>query len=830
MARTRSIKRTPRKKSSKKTAPYLVRILPDALQAFVARRLVDVFAVAFLIAGAFVTLALLSYSAQDPSWNTAGNDAAAVANWMGLRGAWISDLLLQTIGLGGLVFGAVFATWGVRSFNRQPLRPLSLRLVAAALSALCLSVALSQVPSGGWLVHPYLGSSAGTLLLGWASSIGGDGWFGPAVITLVSAVAAIGLGLYAAVVTLAQVLSFLQYAWFTLRNSVIRAFLIAGALRNWIAHHNDPADRLDLRSALAAVPRLKVPVRDFDAEDVAVVKPAAKRAAPAPAPVAAPAPSPAAASAIKVVTPQAALPPKADPQKAFSLDGEDWTFPPANLLEEVPETQQVSQLNEDALRKNAELLQNVLMDFSVEGEITSIHPGPVVTLYELEPSPGTKSAKVIGLADDIARSMSAVSVRVAVVPGRNVIGIELPNKTRQTVYMRELLETQAFEKSGANLPLILGKDIGGQPIMADLAKMPHLLVAGTTGSGKSVAVNTMILSLLYALSPEQCRFIMIDPKMLELSVYDGIPHLLSPVVTEPGKAVVSLKWTVNEMEERYRSMSKLGVRNINGYNERVREALAKGETIMKKVQTGFDPETGKGVYEDQPMDLVELPYIVVIVDEFADLMLVAGKDVESAIQRLAQMARAAGIHLIMATQRPSVDVITGVIKANFPTRISFQVTSKVDSRTILGEGGAEQLLGMGDMLYMAPGGRVTRVHGPFVADTDVEKVVNDLKSKAEPSYVDGVTTGEGLDASEVMGAIFDDRSGGGEKVDELYDQAVALVAREGKASTSFVQRYLQIGYNRAARIIEEMERQGVISPASATGKREVLVQDFSEAG
>jgi len=426
--------------------------------------------------------------------------------------------------------------------------------------------------------------------------------------------------------------------------------------------------------------------------------------------------------------------------------------------------------------------------------------------------------------------MSAISVRVAVVPGRNVIGIELPNKNRQIVYMQELLTTSLYEKTSAGLPLALGKDIGGQPVVADLAKMPHLLVAGTTGSGKSVAVNTMILSLLYRLPPEKCRFIMIDPKMLELSVYDGIPHLLAPVVTEPGKAVVALKWTVAEMEERYRSMSKLGVRNINGYNERVREATKKGEKIMQKVQTGFAPDTGAPIFEDQEMDLSELPYIVVIVDEFADLMLVAGKDVESAIQRLAQMARAAGIHLIMATQRPSVDVITGVIKANFPARISFQVTSKVDSRTILGEGGAEQLLGMGDMLYMAPGGRITRVHGPFVSDDDVECVVSDLKSKAEPSYIDSITDSDFSDASEVMQAIFDDRMGSGEKVDELYDEAVALVAREGKASTSFIQRYLQIGYNRAARIIEEMERQGVVSKANATGKREVLVSDFSEAG
>ena len=533
-----------------------------------------------------------------------------------------------------------------------------------------------------------------------------------------------------------------------------------------------------------------------------------------------------AAARIPVVTPQAAHKPVGAAQPHFSLDGEDWELPSLALLEAPPNEAEGPQLNEAALRRNAELLQNVLADFSVEGEITSIHPGPVVTLYELEPAPGTKSAKVIGLADDIARSMSAVSVRVAVVPGRNVIGIELPNKTRQIVYMQELLASLLFEKTSAKLPLLLGKDIGGQPILADLAKMPHLLVAGTTGSGKSVAVNTMILSLLYRLSPEKCRFIMIDPKMLELSVYDGIPHLLSPVVTEPGKAVVSLKWTVNEMEERYRATSKLGVRNIEGYNERIREALAKGETLMKKVQTGFD-ENGAAVYEDQPMNLVELPYIVVIVDEFADLMLVAGKDVESAIQRLAQMARAAGIHLIMATQRPSVDVITGVIKANFPTRISFQVTSKVDSRTILGEGGAEQLLGMGDMLYMAPGGRVTRVHGPFVSDGDVEKVVKDLKSKAEPAYIDEITRDSDFGDSDVMAAMFGG-SGGDDKVDELYDQAVALVAREGKASTSFIQRYLQIGYNRAARIIEEMERQGIISPANATGKREILVRDFSD--
>jgi len=414
--------------------------------------------------------------------------------------------------------------------------------------------------------------------------------------------------------------------------------------------------------------------------------------------------------------------------------------------------------------------------------------------------------------------MSAVSVRVAVVPGRNVIGIELPNKRRQTVYLRELLEGDEFEKTQTRLPLVLGKDIGGLPIIADLSRMPHLLVAGTTGSGKSVAVNTMVLSLLYRLPPEKCRFIMIDPKMLELSVYDDIPHLLSPVVTDPGRAIVALKWAVQEMENRYRNMSKLGVRNIEGYNSRIREAIKKGEVLMRKVQTGFDPETGKPVYEEQPLELTELPYIVIVVDEFADLMLVAGKDVENAIQRLAQMARAAGLHLIMATQRPSVDVITGVIKANFPTRISFQVTSKIDSRTILGEGGAEALLGMGDMLYMAAGGRITRVHGPFVSDREVEEVVTFLKAQGEPSYLDEVTEG-----GDLFGEGGDGEEGGGNACDELYDEAVALVAREGKASTSFIQRHLQIGYNRAARIIEHMEKEGVVSPANRVGKREVLV-------
>jgi S-DNA-T family DNA segregation ATPase FtsK/SpoIIIE len=507
-------------------------------------------------------------------------------------------------------------------------------------------------------------------------------------------------------------------------------------------------------------------------------------------------------------------------QRSLALPRTDAGFdlPPLDLLAEGPELPaEARAVNEEALYQNARLLESVLEDFGVRGEIVKVRPGPVVTLYELEPAPGTKTSRVIGLADDIARSMSAVSVRIAVIPGRNVIGIELPNRRRETVYLKELLASTAYEKTGGRLLLTLGKDISGAPVITDLSRMPHLLIAGTTGSGKSVGLNAMILSLLYRLDPETCKLIMIDPKMLELSIYDDIPHLMAPVVTDPKKAVVALKWAVREMEERYQSMSKLGVRNIEGYNRRVTEAARNGEELMRKVQTGFDPDTGEPVIEEQPLDLSPLPYIVVVVDEMADLMLVAGKDIEQSIQRLAQMARAAGIHLIMATQRPSVDVITGTIKANFPTRISFQVTSKIDSRTILGEQGAEQLLGQGDMLYMAGGGRITRVHGPFVGDDEVENVVNFLREQGVPTYIDAVT-------EDVDGEFGGDLDGGlnGGSGDDLYDQAVALVLQERKASTSFVQRHLQIGYNRAARIIERMEKEGVVGPANHVGKREIL--------
>jgi DNA segregation ATPase FtsK/SpoIIIE, S-DNA-T family len=502
----------------------------------------------------------------------------------------------------------------------------------------------------------------------------------------------------------------------------------------------------------------------------------------------------------------------------------DFELPSLDLLAEPHEANSV-EVPPEVLQENAAALENVLWDFNVKGEIINVHPGPVVTLYELEPAPGTKSSRVISLADDIARSMSAVSARVAVVQGRNAIGIELPNHKRETVYLRELLASQDFETSKQKLALCLGKTIGGEPVIADLARMPHLLVAGTTGSGKSVAINTMILSLVYRLTPAECRLIMVDPKMLELSVYDGIPHLLTPVVTDPKKAVVALKWAVREMEDRYRKMSKLGVRNIDGFNARVSEAKARGETITRTVQTGFDRETGEAIYEDEVMDLEPLPYIVVIVDEMADLMMVAGKEIEGAIQRLAQMARAAGIHVILATQRPSVDVITGTIKANFPTRISFQVTSKIDSRTILGEMGAEQLLGQGDMLYMAGGGRITRVHGPFCSDEEVEHVVAHLKRQGRPQYLEAVTADE-EEAAAPDAAVFDQGEFGAPGGD-LYDQAVAVVLRDKKASTSYIQRRLQIGYNRAASLMERMENEGIVGPANHAGKREILIDHLT---
>lgn len=500
-----------------------------------------------------------------------------------------------------------------------------------------------------------------------------------------------------------------------------------------------------------------------------------------------------------------------------------WQLPPLSLLRPPP-SHATTGPTEELLKANAAHLVTILSEYGVQGEIRTYHAGPVVTLFELMPAPGIRAARVIGLADDVARSLSVLSVRIATVPGRNVIGIEVPNTRRDTVYFSELLRDDRWVHARARLNLALGKDIAGEPVYSDLGSMPHLMIAGTTGSGKSVGVNAMILSLLYRLSPDQCRLILIDPKILEFSIYEGIPHLMTPVVTEPAKAVAALKWTVREMDRRYRAMAHLQVRNIASYNERVAEARARGEIVTRRVQTGYDPETGKPTFEEQQLALDALPYIVVIVDEMADLMIVAGKEIEALLQRLAQKARAAGIHLIIATQRPSVDVITGTIKANFPTRISFQVISKFDSRTILGEQGAEQLLGRGDMLFMQAGGRITRVHGPFVDDSEVEAVVAFLRAQGEPIYDDEVISAQDEDGgSRAIGG-----GAGGNEEDSLFGQAVELVAREGKASTSFIQRHLSIGYNRAAKIIEQMEKEGLVSEANHVGRREVLMRKTAD--
>jgi len=800
-----------RKKTVKKQhTPFLLRYLPESVQAFIARRIMDAGAALFALGGIYSFIALTTYSPHDPSLNVVtGSDETS--NLTGRGGAIWADLLIQTFGFASFLLPVTLLAWAGCLCVRRPLRPLSLRIPALIFALFAATIVFSRIPAPIDWPYAWAGGPIGTALVD--MMIGGVSF--PLILVL-ACVTGITAFAYAVTAGLSEIIFMLNHAKGAIITASVNMYIFTKTFVAWLKHYNDPAWKA---SQAQQKTRLKTARKTKTVQKNTIpATPEEHKEPPRPAPH------------ISVSTPQKTEKTTQQRLKIADSEGlgnEDWELPSLDLMQDIPEQDNVDLLDKDQLRQNAELLQQVLADFNIQGDITAIHPGPVVTLYELEPAPGTKTARVISLADDIARSMSAVSVRAAVVPGQNVIGIELPNDRRQTVYLRELLASREVEKTKAALPLILGKDIGGKPIIGDLAKMPHLLVAGTTGSGKSVAVNTMILSLLYRLPPDKCRFIMIDPKMLELSVYDDIPHLLSPVVTEPGKAVVSLKWTVAEMEERYRAMSKLGVRNIEGYNQRVREARKKGEVLMRKVQTGFDHETGKPVYEEQPLDLTELPYIVVIVDEFADLMLVAGKDVENAIQRLAQMARAAGIHLIMATQRPSVDVITGVIKANFPTRISFAVTSKIDSRTILGEGGAEQLLGMGDMLYMAGGGRISRVHGPFVSDDDVENVVNFLKNQSEPNYIGTITEGGDFGDNEVMSALFGDGEGGGDQVDELYDEAVAIIAREGKASTSFIQRHLQIGYNRAARIIEEMERQGVVSPATRTGKREVLVSDQS---
>jgi len=810
-----------RKKSMarpRRTQPRLTDVMLRALRRFFINRFLDLAGIALILLALACVLALLSHSPQDPSFTVA--TARSPANWLGVPGSYASDLLLQAFGAAAILFVLPWYAWGawLTLLRHHPHvgRPFWAHALAWLFGAVFIAIFASALPLKG-NDHAHF------------AGVGVGGFFGDVLLRLsTSWVPAAHVSLaHAVVAVLSLLLGFLAYGYAvgftgsdllaatdfgfrgglsggqmiavaTLRISrrLSRMSLVQGFLRRRRAVQFETGyDGDNWEADFVPEPILDHPRRQSRARVVPRVEPAVKPSSRE----------------------------RAEAQPMFDLGDERYRPPELGLLSKPKPLEPGSDLDEEALEQNARLLEGVLQDFGVKGEIINVRPGPVVTLYELEPAPGIKSSRVIGLADDIARSMSAVSARVAVVPGRNAIGIELPNRRREIVMLREMLASEAYERAADKLPLALGKTIGGEPTVADLTRMPHLLIAGTTGSGKSVAINTMILSLVYRLTPSQCKLILIDPKMLELSVYEGIPHLLAPIVTDPKKAVTALKWVVREMEDRYRKMSKLGVRNITGYNQRMIEARESGEVLKRQVQTGFDRETGEPVYEEEELSLGQMPYVVVVIDEMADLMMTAGKDIEGAVQRLAQMARAAGIHLIMATQRPSVDVITGTIKANFPTRISFQVTSKIDSRTILGEQGAEQLLGQGDMLFMAGGGRIKRIHGPFVSDLEVEKVVSYLKTQGQPECLDAVTAvpdeeTEGFDLWEQEGAS-----------DDLYDRAVAIVARDRKASTSYIQRKLQIGYNRAARLIERMEDEGVVSPANHAGKREILVGDHSNA-
>jgi S-DNA-T family DNA segregation ATPase FtsK/SpoIIIE len=786
---------------------------------------------------------LITWRVNDPSFSYAIDGPAQ--NILGRPGAAFADLAMQFFGLAivGIVFPLMLSGWNLLRL-RLPRRPIR-QLAAWLLGAVLLATALSCLPVlEKWPLPTGLGGAAGDLVLGFAEWVDGGFLSGGLYAALFIVLTGVSLGfLWVACLSRPAAVTPMRRAKRPRARhdddeedaeesaSTTRLHLLAGVLTHWALTFKGMVSRqlerraehaAELRELLATRSKREPQFRpDLDPRDEdfgfsedpefddafaeAIVELPAVRGTKA------------------VVTPPAPRPkPSARVRKEAQpslLPSADFELPPLHLLSEPPKPRRKeSAIDQGALEQNARLLEGVLEDFGVRGEIINVRPGPVVTLYELEPAPGIKSSRVISLADDIARSMSAISARVAVIPGKNAIGIELPNVHRETVYLRELMASTDFDGSKAKLALALGKTINGEPVIVDLAKMPHLLVAGTTGSGKSVSINTMILSLLYRLKPEQCRLIMIDPKMLELSVYDGIPHLLAPVVTDPKKAIVALKWAVREMEDRYKKMSKLGVRNVEGFNQRIALAAKKKEVLTRTVQTGFDRETGEPIFETEALELEPMPFIVVLIDEMADLMMVAGKDIEGAVQRLAQMARAAGIHVIMATQRPSVDVITGTIKANFPTRISFQVTSKIDSRTILGEQGAEQLLGQGDMLYMAGGGRIQRVHGPFVSDQEVEDIVSHLKSQGVPDYLDSVT-----DEDDEDGAGGLEGMAGLEDSNDLYDQAVAVVLRDRKASTSYIQRRLSIGYNRAASLIERMEKEGVVGQANHAGKREILV-------
>jgi DNA segregation ATPase FtsK/SpoIIIE, S-DNA-T family len=805
--------------------------IPAALRRFLRRRTFELAGFALLSLIIVASLAVASWSPTDPSFNHA--TAVKPHNWLGYPGAFAADQMMQLLGLGVLAFLFIPLKWAILLFRHETPATPKLTVASWLGASLALSSLLSTLPTmNSWPLAGGLGGNIGDVLSGSllsVLSIGIKGFVAKSIVFL--------LALYSAYWTMTRALN-LNVLTFMESAPVKKKSKATSKPIKWV----NPLENI-WQKLLAFKPKARLPKeaksRRFMAETTDVLsrfapvnlkqntRPQAEEELEeeledeAPSPLEDSAEDEAYEDEEEEVEEAPVVRPKAKLAVKSKLKPNSFELPPLELLSEPKKAGRLPEFSPEFLAENARRLEGVLEDFGVRGQIINVRPGPVVTLYELEPAPGIKSSRVISLADDIARSMSAISARVAVVQGRNAIGIELPNPKRETVYLRELMQGDSFIKNNTTLSLALGKNIGGEPIFADLARMPHLLIAGTTGSGKSVGINTMILSLLYRLPPDKCKLIMIDPKMLELSVYEGIPHLLAPVVTDPRKAVVALKWAVREMEDRYKKMSKTGVRNVDGYNAKLAAMTAKGEKMSRTVQTGFDPESGKPIFEQEEMDMNPMPYIVVIIDEMADLMMVAGKDIEGAVQRLAQMARAAGIHVVMATQRPSVDVITGTIKANFPTRISFQVTSKIDSRTILGEQGAEQLLGQGDMLYMAGGGRISRLHAPFVTDSEVESIVNHLKAQGAPEYVDAVT-------EEVDEDDYSEGGGGagsemGSSGDALYDQAVAVVLRDKKVSTSYVQRRLQVGYNKAASLIERMEKEGLISSPNAQGKREILV-------
>ena len=831
---------------------------PHGLSAWLVAALKRSSGLCLVAVGVFLITTLFGFDANDPSFSTASN--AAISNPAGSAGAILADILLQSLGYAAWLLPAAALAWGLRLGLAWPLPLLWLSIAALPLALMALAAFFAVRPAPeAWPYTVGLGGVLGDVQAAFLTeTLPPALYFWLALATaVVLSITALGLRWVEGLWALGRLAHGSSWAGRRLGRAVGDATLASSrAARSGVA-------RLRARGETApyapqpsiadggALQTFLVRARGWFAGDAPSVEPAATglRRRRTPPVVREPSTATIAAGdeatrraptlAEERLTPARPAPPREPPARARVLDDDldddgqedaneaaspvrpafgDFARPVLAMLSAPPKRRAAGE-SKEVLAQTSARLETVLDDFGVRGQITDVKQGPVITLHELEPAPGTRSQRVISLADDIARSLCALSVRVATVPGRNIIGVELPNEHRETVFLRELLEAPAFSATNARLPLALGKDISGGPIVVDLARMPHLLIAGTTGSGKSVAINAMILSLLFRHPPEDCRIIMIDPKVVELSVYEDIPHLLAPVVTEPHKAVVALKWVVRQMDERYRLMNHLGVRDIFTFNHRVAAARARGERLTRRVRTGFDPGSGQPIIEDQPIDMTPLPLIVVIVDEVADLMLTAGKEIENAIQRLSQKARAAGIHLIVATQRPSVDVLTGVIKANLPSRISFRVSSKIDSRTILGEPGAEQLLGQGDMLYMMPGDRILRIHGPLVTDDEVEAVVKHLRAQGEPDYVDEVTSEAGSDEGEAETATASAPDGG----DDTYHQAVQVVARDGKASTSYLQRKLSIGYNTAAKLIERMEDDGLISRADHVGRRQVLM-------